>query len=801
MENLWQDLRFGLRMMIKHPGMTLVAVLALALGIGANTAMFSVVNAVLIRPLPYPAPERLVMIWEDHQRRGGPAREWTSAANFFDWRKQSQSLEKAAALSGWAPTLTGSEEPEQLRGARVTHDMFAVLGVPPFLGRDFSEPEDQPGGDRVMILSYGLWQRRFGSDPSIIGKSLTLSGNAFTVVGVMPQGFRFPLIPNCEAWTLLQARPIERGNAVLRIIARLKEKTSLEQTQAELGTIARRLEQQYPEANTGAGISVVTLHEQLMGELKTPLWILLGSVGFVLLIACANVANLMLARAAARRREIGIRLALGAARGRLVRQFLTESVLLAGAGGILGLLLAGFGLNLLIAGIPEDLTGMVRIRIDGWVLGFTLLLSFLTGILFGLAPALQVTRPDMNESLKSGREGCLRHNRVRSGLVVAEVALSLMLLIGAGLLMKSFVLLQNVDLGFNPKNLLTFTLVIPRTGYPENNHVRSFLARSLERIRNYPGVVSASATSSLPLSGSGTDADFLIEGRPAPAPGQTPVAWYSSVAPAFHRVMEIRVLKGRAFMDEDREGSPRVVVINESAARRYWPNEDPIGKRIGGGDPSNPQWRQIVGIVANVKFFGLDREQPPAMYFPMDQVPSRNLIFTIRTSSEPLLLASALRKEVGALDKNLALANVAAMEELVSDSVARPRLILSLLGLFATVALVLAAVGIYGVMSYVVSQRTHEIGIRMALGARARDVLKLVLGRGMVLVLLGVGLGLGGAFGLTRLLSTLLFGVSPTDPVTFLGISLVLALVALLATYVPARRATRVDPTVALRYE
>jgi predicted permease len=803
METLFKDLKYGIRSLLKRPGFTLVALITLALGIGANTAIFSVVNGVLWRPLPYQTPKQLVMVWENHQARGGPVNEWLSPADFDDWRGQNSVFSDLAALNDWGPTLTGRDEPEPLTGAAVSHDMFAMLGVQPSMGRSFSPEEDQTGAPNVVVLSHELWQRRFSSDQTIVGKSISLNEENYTVIGVMPAGFNFPVIPNTQLWRTLRPTlnpACQRGCLILRAIGRLKPESSFAGAQADLSTIAARLASQYPDSNSKVGATLVPLHEQLIGSMKRPLLILLGAVAFVLLIACANVANLMLARAATREREMAVRAALGASRGRVIRQLVTESTLLACAGGALGLLLAFWLLRLLVSLSPQGTPRFDEIRIDGYVLGFTLLVAVLTGLIFGLAPALQISKPDLNNSLKDtgkGVPGGSRGGRLRSGLVIAEMALALLLLIGSGLLMKSFVLLQRVDPGFNPNQVVTLRVFLNRTHYQAMPQVVNFYSQLLDREKTVPGVQAVAAISTLPLSGNETDTSFMIEGRPQPPPNQEPVAWYNSVSPDYFRAMEMRVLKGRTFTDHDDEKSPLVVIISETMARRYWPNEEPLGRRLGHPD----HWREVVGVVKDVKHFGLDADAPPTMYFPMRQVPARGMNLVVRASGDPSSLVPAVRTQVWAEDKNLAIANLTTMKDLVSSSITQQRFILLLLGCFAALALLLAAVGIYGVMSYAVTQRTHEIGIRMALGARMGDVLKLVVKNGITLALIGIAIGLVLAFALTRLMASLLFGVTPTDLMTFATVSVGLVIVALVACFIPARRATKVDPLVALRYE
>jgi putative ABC transport system permease protein len=807
MEILRKDITYGVRMLIKSPGFTAVALLALTLGIGANTAIFSVVNSVLLRPLPYSDPGRLIQLWETSARKGRsgiPA----SYPNFADWRDQNQAFEQVVAYSDWTFNLTGTGEPERIRSAVISPAFFSILGIKPIRGRVLLSGEDRPGKDLVAVISESLWQRRFDSDPNIVGRSINLDDKSFTVVGVIARGVQAPLQSDeIELWA-----PVSHGfgftnryGHYLNVIARLKPDVTTQQAQTEMNTIASRLQQQYPESNKELGVRVVSLGEQIVGNSRTSLLVMLGAVVFVLLIGAANVANMLLARAAARQKEMAIRTALGAGRWRIVRQLLTESMLLSLTSGILGFLVAIWGIDVLVALSPADLPRVKEVTIDLRVLGFTLAVSVLTGIIFGLLPALQASRPNLNERLKAGGRSAtsgINRQRLRGFLVIAEIALSLVLLIGAGLLVRSFQRLQAVNPGFNPRNVLTMQLDLSGAKYKTGAQVIAFHNQLLERLKQLPDVQHASTRSFVPIA---VDASFAylrfnLEGRQEDA-SDPPVAFYNGVSPDYFETMMIPMLKGRGFSDRDVRGSQNVAIVNGTLARRYFA-EDAIGKRISLEDnPKEGDWVTIVGVVGDTKPRELRSEPVAELYMPYAQQPEPGMSLMIRYRDTATGVAAAVRNEVLALDKDQPVYSIRTLDSVLSESVAGPRFRTLLLGVFAGMALILAGVGIYGVISYAVSQRTQEIGIRMALGARATDVLKLVLKGGMMLALIGVAIGLVGAFALTRLLTTLLFGVTPTDAATFATVSVGLIVVALFACYIPARRATKVDPLVALRYE
>jgi putative ABC transport system permease protein len=814
MNPLLQDIRFGLRMLLKSPSVSIVATIALALGIGANTAIFSVVNAVLLRPLPFPDSESLVAVFETNLERG-LQRGSHSYPNFMDIHAQNTVFEHMSSYHGGDFIMTGRGEPARLQGSVVTADLFPLLGIQPILGRTFLPDEDKPTQTgRVVILSHALFQQRFGGDPSIINQRITLDGVSFTVIGVMPASFEFPIQNDpVELWTTIAgdasgSEPVttQRGAHFLQVIARLKSGVTKEQAQAELTTIASRLEQQYPDTNTRRTLRIEPALTALVGDVRPALLILLGAVACVLLIACANVANLLLARATSRHKEMAIRSALGASRVRVIRQLLTESVLLSLLGGGIGLLLAVWWSDLLVALGKDDIPRAVHVGMDWRVLGFTLGVSLLTGLIFGLAPAFHSSKTELVESLKEGGRGTSeggRRNRVRNVLVVVELAIAVILLVGAGLLMQSLWRLQKVNSGLQPENVLTFNVVLPEVKYNSDKQAQFFIDLK-QRLESTPGVQSASAILPLPLSGDRFSISFEIEGRPLP-PKDHPSADFFAAGVGYFKTMGIPILKGRDFEDRDKHGSTPVIIITDAFARQYFPNEDPIGKRIKPGigtyeDEDNPM-REVIGVVGDIRNRSLNTEPKPAYYVPQTQVPFSQLVAVVKTTGEPHSLVSAATKVVAAMDQDIPLFGVKSMPEYLSSSVAAPRFSTTLLAIFAAVALVLTIVGLYGVMSYSVAQRTNEIGIRLALGAQSRDVLLMIVKQGGMLILLGLAIGLVGAFALTRLIASLLFGVTAKDPITFGAVAVLLAIVALLACYVPALRATKVDPMDALRCE
>jgi len=808
MGTLIQDLRYGVRMLWKSPGFTIVAVLTLALGIGANTAIFSVVNGVLLRPLPFRDPSRLVLIAE---KSSFPIIS-TSYENYLDWRDQSHSFESMEATRGSSITLTGAGEPERLNVRMATAGLFSMLGINAQIGRTFLPEEDRAGGTPVALLSYGLWQRRFGGSADIIGKTVNLDLQPYTVVGILPSGFQIlqpadlylPFTP----WA--KTLPADRNwHPGIIPLARLKQGVSKEQARGEMVGITKRLEQQYPDYNTGTSADVVGLQDEIVQNSRPALLLLLGAVSFVLLIACANVANLLLARAASRGREVAIRTAMGASRGRVIRQLLTESVLLSLAGGLLGVIvaLAAVGLLPKIAGdsIPQG----APIGLDPWVLAFTAVVSLFTGLLFGIVPALRTANLDLRGTLNEGSRGSTAgpgQHVLRGALVAMEIALAMLLLVGSGLLLRSFSRLQEVPPGFQPDHLLVADIPLSPTAYAKPQDRYQFFDRLVERAKSLPGVRSAAAASFLPVSGGGSIIHFNITGRPPKSPHEFVAAGYRTITPNYLETLGVPLLQGRFFTRGDNEKSPAVVIINATMAHTFFPNENPLGKRLqlGALPEQEVPTMEIVGVVGDVHF-GLGTDPQAEMYLPYRQadllLPVFQLSVVLRTAGDPALQTAALRSALAEIDPNQPLVKVRTMEENMATTVAQPRFRTWLIGILAMLALVLAAVGVYGVMSYTVTQRTSEIGVRVALGAQPKDVFRIIVGEGLRLALFGVGVGLVAALVLTRLLQSFLFGISAYDPLTFIAVSLLLTLVAVAASYFPARRATRVDPMIALRYE
>ena len=797
------DFRYALRQLIKAPSFTIVAIVTLALGIGACTAIFSVVNTVLLRPLDYPDPDRIMVIRETQLPQFPEFS--VSPPNYIYWEKQTKSYEYLAAYGGAALNLTGEGEPQRLVGVKGTAHYFDVYGVKPILGRMLLPEEDAVGKNHVVVLSYGFWQRVFGGARDVVGHSVQLNGEPYQIVGVAPSGFG--VASKVDVWTPMAFKPEEtandaRGGHYINVVGRLKPGVTFEQAKAELEVIAAQLAVQYPDPQKGWGIFMMPMQDYLVRDVRAVLYTLLGAVGCVLLIACANLANLLLARATARHREISIRAALGAGRGRLIRQLLTESVVLAVCGGIAGVFLAKWGLDALLALAPTNLPRSGEIRLDPGILLFSLGLSIFTGLLFGSAPAWLAARADVNEALKQGTRGSTEggaRGRLRSALVVVEVTLALVLLGGAGLLARSFMQLAHVDPGFIPENATVLRLSLPQKKYAQPEQQNAFADSLLEHVKNLPGVQAVGITHSMPLVGDYV-LGFNIEGRPAIAPADLPNTNYYAVTPDYFRAMGIRLVRGRVFTPQDDAKAPRVAIINETMARQFFPNEDPIGKRINITNGPDT-WRQIIGIVGDIKQYGVDKATSAQSYEPLAQVPFSSLNVVIRTKGSPAGLLGALRPAVYAVDKDQPVGLIRPLEEIVADSISRQRFAMTLLTVFSAVALVIAAVGIYGVMAYNVVQRTGEFGIRMALGAQQGDVLRLVLVQGGKLIGIGLAVGLLATLAASRAMGSMLFNTSAYDPITLATITVVLAAVALVACFFPANRATKVNPIEALRAE
>ena len=803
-ENILRDASYSARVLTKNYAFTIVVVLTLALGIGANTAIFSFANGILLRPLPYPQSDRLAAINETALKRGFDSMS-VSYPNFLDWKEQNTVFESMGTYFGGSArfALSGAGQPVTIRGARIGYGVLETLRVSPQIGRTFTANEDRPEEDGVVILGHELWQSHFGGNPNMVGQKIVLSNRPRTVVGVMPAGFRFPEIAELWVPLALTTQTFTRTDHGLSAVARLKDGVSVDEAQAEMHNIAARIEQQNPVTNEGLGVKVTSLHDNLTGDYREALLILLGVVGCVLLVACVNVANLMLARATARQKEFALRAALGAGRWRIVRQLMVESLLLAFVGGILGFALSIWALRLLLTSIPIQLPFWMNFGIDLRVLGFTLAITVLTGMLFGVAPALQTSRVDLNDTLKDGGRGTVGgRGRSRSLLVVTEIALSLVLLVGAGLMIQSFLRLRRVNVGLDPTNILVTSLHLPTEKYRETAPRAAFYKQLMERVRALPGVETAGATATLPLSGGNWGRSLTVEGYPVLAVGQAPMIQHTVVTPDYFRTMGIPLLSGRDFTDADVKGSQLVTIIDERLAREYWPNQSAIGRRIRFGPPEdNEPWHTIIGVVGTVRHRRMQEDTEKSVYLPHAQIPVNGMALVTRTTSQPNELVAAIRREAAQLDSDLPLSKVTTMQEVIDESIWQPRLYATLFGVFAGGALLLALIGIYGVMAFLVQTRTHEIGVRMALGATARDVFKLIVGRGMKLTVIGVLIGIAGAVAVTRLMQSLLFNTSATDPIVFILISLLLAVAAFLACYIPARRAARVDPLVALRYE
>ena len=811
MQSILQDLKYGVRMLARSPGFTMVAILTLALGIGANTAIFSVINATLLARLPYKQPDRIVMVWEHHRIRGFPHNP-VSPGNFLHWRDANTVFEQMAAFYDFRANLTGSGEPEQIAGQALTPNLFSLLGVNAQLGRIFVEEEGKPGKGEVVLLSDALWQRRFGADPDIVGKKIMLGGQSTEVIGVMPRGFQLLIHQSsftdepAQFWSPLAFKPEQRVpvGRYLTAVAKLKPGVTLAQAQSQMDSVAADLAKQFPEMDTGWGVELVGLHEQFFGTIRSALLILLGAVGFVLLIACANVANLLLGRAMRRRRELAIRFTMGASRGRIARQLLTETMILAVAGGAAGVLLAFWGTDLLLSLSPKGLVDARAISVDFRVLGFVSALSILTGILFGLLPALLATGADLGDSLKEGERNVgttIRGTRLRSLFVIGEIGLALVLLTGSGLLLQSFVRLLAVSPGFDPHNLLTVKIDLPSHPYAKDEQATAFFAELLERVRVLSGVESASANSSLPFTGIGSGTGFTVEGRPVAPAGEKLTTEVRVIEPDYFRTMRIPLQRGRLFTAREDAQASHVVIVSEALVRKYFPNENPLGKRITIDMKDENVPCEIVGVVGDIKHYGLDTASRAMVYWPHPELAYNSMTLVIRSKADPGQLTGSIRAIVKSIDPDLPISEVRTMKQWMAESVAQARFNTLLLGIFSAVALLLAVIGIYGVMSATITERTHEIGIRLALGALPRDIWRQILRTGAIITVMGLGAGLLASLGLMRLLGSLLFHVKPSDPTTFAIGTVVLAGIALLACYVPARRAMRVDPMVALRYE
>ncbi len=804
LDTFQQDLFYGFRMLWKKPGFSIITIATLALGIGASTAIFSVVNGVLLRPLPYKDAERIITVWQDDRRRG-IAQQKVSPPNFLDYKQRNHVFESMAALRAYGLDYTGEGEPETLQAWLVSEGFFEIVGVSASYGRTFLPEEYQPG-QRVVLLSYGLWNRRFGGDPKTVGQTMALDGRPYTIVGILPPGFHFTekrelMVP----YIISEAEKRRRSAPYLSVYARLKPGVTLEQAGADMNTIAAQLAQEYPQTNKEVGITTIPLPKQYLGEVRPALLMLFGAVGLLLLIACTNVASLLLVRGAQRGREFAIRAALGATRKRLVKQLLIENIILALLGGLLGLAL-GWCVHLILKLSPGNLPRIGEVRLDGTVVAFALGVSVLTALIFGLLPLLQLSKPDLQGTLKEGGRtatGGFMHHRLRSLLVVSEIALALVLLVGAGLLARSFIRLLQTDPGFAVNNVLTLQVHIYNLN-PKPEQQIAYFEQVLERLTNLPGVINAAAVSAPPFVGEGSieiNNPFVIEGQAPPPPGQEPTAYQTVVTTNYFQTLSIPIIRGRVFTRNDNKQSVPVALINNTMARRHWPGEEAVGKKLTISWSNQPLTLEIVGVVGDVRHTGLDSSPRPEIFLHHSQAPFGSMTFVVRTADDPLKLLPEIKGELWAVNKSQPIYSIRTEEQLVSESLSSRRFSLFLLGLFAVISLVLAGVGLYGLISISTSQRTQEIGVRIALGAQTSTIMKMVIGEGVILALLGIGVGLIGSFLLTRFLNSMLFGIRPTDPLTFASISILLVLVALLASYIPARRATRVDPLIALRQE